>query len=216
MISKHAFLIIAHNEPYAFEKLIGLLDADNNDIFVHIDKRSDITQFNKVKTIHSKLIFTERIATYWGGYEQIATELILLKTAHNYGPYEWYHLLSSVDMPIKSNQEIHSFFDSHQNSEFIGFAQDSVVNRSDIENKMAYRHILIKYWKSNNMIKKAGARIIHNAYIILQKFVHYRWRSDWEIKKGANWFSITNEFCEYVLLNKQRIEKTFKHGFCID
>ena len=33
---KHAFLIIAHNNPRIFETLIGLLDFKDNDIFVHL------------------------------------------------------------------------------------------------------------------------------------------------------------------------------------
>lgn len=35
----HAYLIIAHNEFEVLTKLIGLLDDNRNDIYVHIDKK---------------------------------------------------------------------------------------------------------------------------------------------------------------------------------
>ena len=37
---KHAYLIMAHNEPYILEKLLKLIDYSDNDIFLHIDKKS--------------------------------------------------------------------------------------------------------------------------------------------------------------------------------
>ena len=52
---KHAFLIIAHNNPRIFETLIGLLDFKDNDIFVHIDKKADINDFTKAKCSFSNI-----------------------------------------------------------------------------------------------------------------------------------------------------------------
>lgn len=63
---KHAYLIIAHNDPYCFHKLISLLDDKRNDIYVHIDKKSDINLFNNVKVKYSNIYFTNRIDVQWG------------------------------------------------------------------------------------------------------------------------------------------------------
>lgn len=124
--SKHAYLIIAHNDPYCFHKLIGLLDDESNDIFVHIDKKSDISQFEDVLVEKSNLYFTDRIDVRWGSYSQIKSELILLHSAKRMGNYKRYHLLSGVDLPIKSQREIHDFFDSYPNTEFVGYAPPEV------------------------------------------------------------------------------------------
>ena len=38
-MSKHAFLIMAHNEHDILNKLLLLLDDERNDIFIHYDKK---------------------------------------------------------------------------------------------------------------------------------------------------------------------------------
>lgn len=38
-MSKHAFLIMAHNEYDILNKLLLLLDDERNDIFIHYDKK---------------------------------------------------------------------------------------------------------------------------------------------------------------------------------
>lgn len=108
---KHAFLIIAHNNPRIFETLIGLLDFKDNDIFVHIDKKADINDFTKAKCSFSNIVFVEnRLDVRWGDFSQILCEMELFRSAHSYCHYEYYHLLSGVDLPIKSNEYIHNFF----------------------------------------------------------------------------------------------------------
>ena len=62
---KFAYLIIAHNEPLLFEILLRLLDDERNDIYVHIDKKTDISQFDKFKLKYSNLIFINRIPVHW-------------------------------------------------------------------------------------------------------------------------------------------------------
>ena len=39
-MDKHAYLIMAHNNPGVLEKLICALDDERNDIFLHIDRKS--------------------------------------------------------------------------------------------------------------------------------------------------------------------------------
>ena len=45
---KHAFLIIAHDNPELLKVLVDLLDHPDCDIFIHIDLKSDIEQFREV------------------------------------------------------------------------------------------------------------------------------------------------------------------------
>ena len=37
---KQAYLIIAHKDDLTFRTLISMLDNENNDIFIHMDKKS--------------------------------------------------------------------------------------------------------------------------------------------------------------------------------
>lgn len=65
---KFAYLIMAHNEPVIFDRLVNLLDDERNDIFVHVDSRSEIDLFTDVKPSKSKIYFMpQRRPVYWGG-----------------------------------------------------------------------------------------------------------------------------------------------------
>ena len=39
---KHAYLIIAYNQPLMLQRLVCALDDKRNDIFIHIDKKANI------------------------------------------------------------------------------------------------------------------------------------------------------------------------------
>ena len=116
-MQKHAYMIIAHNEFDLLEILVRLLDDPRNDIYVHIDaKVKDFDfKFFQALTQYSGLRFTpRRISATWGDFSLVNTELLLLQTAvageDPAQPYAYYHLISGVDLPIKSNDDIHAFF----------------------------------------------------------------------------------------------------------
>lgn len=211
---KHAYLIMAHNDPYVFHKLISLLDDERNDIFVHIDKKSDLSRFNNVKTEKSNLYFTDRIDNRWGAFTQIETELLLFRTARMHSHYSRYHLLSGVDLPLKTQDEIHNFFNAHANKEFIGFTPQSA--NADIRYKTGYYHILLKYYKNKRYWIQLVARSIHILFVDIQKVLRIHRRFNFEIRKGANWISITELFVDFVLSREKEIRKVFHFGWCTD
>ena len=125
-MSRHAYLIMAHNHFDFLKELLACLDDSRNDIYLHIDKKAgpfDKSGFSDIVK-KSRLYFTERLDVHWGGYSQIACELLLLKSAvsrHPQGVYTYYHLLSGADLPLKSQNEIHTFFERHAGKEFLAF-----------------------------------------------------------------------------------------------
>lgn len=50
----HAFLIIAHNEFDILEKVIKLLDDNENHLYIHIDKKVKDFNFDKFSSITKK------------------------------------------------------------------------------------------------------------------------------------------------------------------
>lgn len=211
---KHAYLIMAHNDPYVFHKLVSLLDDERNDIFVHIDKKADFSQFNDVKTEKSNLYFTDRIDNRWGAFTQIKTELLLFRTARKHGHYGRYHLLSGVDLPLKTQDEIHDFFDAHADKEFIGFAPQSADD--DIRYKTSYYHIFLKYYKNKRYGIQFAARMVHILFVDFQKVFQIHRHFNFEIRKGAQWISITELFVDFVLNHEKEIRKVFYFGWCTD
>ena len=98
-MKKHAYLIMAHNEPEILRKLISLLDDVRNDIYLHIDKKTDMAIFGNIETKYSKVTYVRRNNVYWGGLSQIRCELTLFEEAARNGHYGHYHLLSGILLP---------------------------------------------------------------------------------------------------------------------
>ena len=158
---KHAYLIMAHNDFYILEKLLLLLDDNRNDIYVHIDKKVKNFNFSYYKKIikFSNLYFTERTDVRWGTYSQINCEMILFKTAQRNGKYQYYHLLSGADLPLKSQDEIHDFFDKNNGKEFICYDNHKMVSQSVID-RVKYYHIFLSQRRmKNSCIKKIYNKI---------------------------------------------------------
>ena len=108
---KNAYLIIAHNHYDLLMRLVEQLDYEGNDIFVHINKLVKSPDFAKIENVtkHSKVIFVDRKEIVWGMYGCVEAIYELLRTAKKNDRYDYYHLLSGVDIPLKSNNYINSF-----------------------------------------------------------------------------------------------------------
>lgn len=212
----HAYMIIAHNQFELLEKLILKLDDERNDIFVHISAMVKDFDFDHFKSItkHSRVIFTdERIKIAWGDFTQVQCEMLMLKTATENEnpdkPYTYYHLISGVDLPIKTNDEIHAFFNEHQGKEFIHYSSNEVAQGSI--NRIRYYHL---FRKKRNTFYKILAQITLKAQKLVG--VNRLKGKDIKVQKGCNWFSITGELAKYVVSHQAEYEKIFSHSYCCD
>lgn len=214
MNNKHAYLIIAHNEFYILEKLIKSIDDYRNDIYIHIDKKVEDFDFDYYKSIvkESKLKFVHRVDVRWGDFSQIESELILLKEAVKLN-YEYYHLISGVDLPLKSQDYIHDFFNKHSGKEFVHFCKDEQTKQ--VLNRVKHYHFM-KYYRNGNKYISFANKVFHNIFDKLQGPISRGLVNEAEIKYGSNWFSITNDFALYVLSKEEWIRKNFKHTYCTD
>lgn len=206
---KHAYLIIAHNEPIILQLLISSLDDVRNDIYVHIDRKASFDTAT-LHTVKSKLcILPVHIDARWGDYSLVEVELLLFKWAYNEGSYGYYHLLSGVDLPIKSQDYIHRFCDEHQGMEFIGIAQHA--SQRELDWRTQHWFIYPRDFQSKNIFKK----IIRAAFARIQSLMRYR-RTSLQVKKGSQWCSVTHNFVEYVLQKENQIFRAFNHTYCPD
>ena len=204
---KHAYLIMAHNNFYILEKLIKMLDDERNDIFIHIDKKVKNFDFESFETLtkNAKVIFTKkRIDVKWGGNSQVKTEINLLETACKFNPdgYKYYHLISGVDLPIKTQDYIHDFF-KDKNESFIYYKDDITV--FDEQRISRYR------------IKITNERLKNYFYILQAKLKIDRMKnSKYEIKKGYNWASLTHDAVKVILKSKKDIYRFTAYSVCAD
>lgn len=213
-MEKHAYMIIAHNNFKILEKLIKLLDDERNDIYIHIDKK--VKEFNFEYLINickkSNINFIERNKVYWGAYSQIQCELNLLKEATK-NSYKYYHLLSGVDLPIKSQNYIHDYFEKNKGIEFIGF-QKTVWDY----NRVSKINLLTNYIKSNNIFVRKIYGLLKKITYKLMNIINFDYtkKFNYEFKKGDQWFSVTHEAAIYICSKEKLIKDMFKYSLCGD
>lgn len=186
MTMKHAFLIMAHGSLPLLRVLLSMLDDERNDIFLHIDRKSDMLDGAEPLVLSKARLFLleQRVDVRWGNLSQIKAEYVLFEEALKHGPYAYYHLLSGQDLPIKSQDYIHQFFEEHQGKEFVG------INHGE-EFEWDCRRKMMRYWLFTSLTRsKYGAlnaitrRLNKYLSMLLMPFLH---RQKMDFAKGANW-----------------------------
>lgn len=207
-MGKHAYMIMAHNQPELLKRLIGALDHERNDIFLHIDLKSDIDLEGLGKIcVYSNVYFVERMKVFWGGYSQIRAEMTLLKNAVKTGVYDYYHLLTGVDFPLYPQNEILHFFDEHKGEEFIGISECRCLDRIQF------------YYPFQSISRRQSLlRGIRKCGIWAQKALHVnrikRLTLNWGY--GSAYFDITDGFARYLCGQEDMVHRIFKNTFCAD
>ncbi len=207
--NKHAFLIMAHKDDGTFRTLLTLLDDPRNDIFVHMDSKNvgwDPGMLSCVK--RAGCFAVSRMNVTWGGYSQVACEIGLLSAAVEHGRYAYYHLLSGQDLPIKSQDEIHAFFDACGGKEFVRFENHG----RDYSRRLGGCIVWNAFGKSKTQY---GLRRV-NAIVSRTVQIVRRPAKGLEVMKGDNWFSITDRLARHIVANKETIRSIFWDSMCGD
>lgn len=206
---KHAYLILAHGSFDLLRLLISRLDDKRNDIFVHLDKKVKVLP--EVHAEHAGLYFTEeRVDVRWGDWTVVEAEYVLFATAVARGPYQYYHLLSGVDLPVKSQDYIHDFCDTHQGTEFIGYTLTEIT--PEVVRKVHRWHLFPEDFKNRSIVKRA----LRAAYICVQEILGIYRNRDVDFKKGSQWVSVTDAMARHFLAHRAWAQKVFSHSFCAD
>lgn len=208
---------MCHNNLEILEKLVHLLDDPRNDIYIHVDRKAgSLAQWRgRIHTDSASLTFTKRISVNWGGFSQIHAELILLEAAAA-KKHAYYHLLSGADLPIKTQDDIHFFFECHHGAEFIG------IDEADRTNDLFSQRLQYYRYFQDHIGRRTGLHIacleyLENFSLAIQKIAKVnRMRQDFSPYKGPNWFSITHQMALYVLSQKDFIHSHFKYTLGCD
>lgn len=192
--------------------LISSIDDERNDIYLHIDAK--VKTLPEVRTEKAELFVLEnRVDANWGDVSLVEAEYALFEAAYNSKTeYSYYHLLSGVDLPLKSQDYIHDFFDKYAGKDFIGYTELSPSPKT--VRKVCRWHLFPRQFKSKSILIR-GVRAL---FLVFQEvFGIYRNEDIKEgIKKGSQWVSITNGLVELLLSKKEWALKTFSHTFCAD
>ena len=192
-----AYLILAHNDPIHFNKLIESLGR-NCDIYVHIDKKSDISVFKEARKMGNVSFLEKRFSVSWAGISMIDAQMELIKIAlQNSREYTHLVFLSGSCYPIKSVDYISEMFMRHPKREFIKFLDMR-------ESPEIYLTYVTKKWFIEPLFFKSTSRVMQKADRALRKLLSLIWiPNNWPPNIipyfGSQWCALTSDCCKYIL-----------------
>ena len=221
-MNKHAYIIMAHTNYSQLLKLLACLDDSRNDLYLHLDRKFDLSdrQIDELKksTKQANIILVPRQMVAWGGYSLIKcyTDIIHEVIRTNIR-YSYVHLISGLDLPLKNQDYIHSFFSEHDGEEFIDFSEKDWSDANAFRLKYYYPLQDLMGRIRNNSIKNVlfgFQRIL----VKIQKVANINRLKSLDIKLmgGSNWFSITYDCAYYIDKHASEYKPLFCSAFCAD
>lgn len=133
----------------------------------------------------------------------------MLEAACSHQHYDYYHLISGVDFPIKSNAYIKEFLQKNNGKEFIGFKK---TTQEELYNKYGIYHFFNK-----DVLNKYPILNHFNKILIgIQKIFRVHRANTPSEYKGCNWWSITDKLANNIILNKKEFLKRYRYTSCSD
>lgn len=208
---KHAYLIMSHNNFNVLKILIKLLDYENNDIYIHID--ASVKSFNSYEynnlVKYSNIYFVNRVSVCWSTYSHVNAMKNLLLESTKY-KYDYYHMLSGADLPLKSIEEINEFFKINKGKEFVSF------NNSYNADMIRFKYFLVRFYRHSIKFISINAKRFEKILRLFQKIINYDQRKNinFDIHKGYDWFSITHETAKLLIEKESEFKVDFERAFC--
>ena len=209
---KHAVLVMAHGDMSILKKQMQLLDDERFDYFIHIDARNQNDGMELMNICRkSHVTCTKRIPVFWGHHSQTRAAMILLKESVK-KDYDYYHLVSGVDMPLKTPKEIDTFCTENSGKEFV------VIWKSD-NWRMSHRYpFIVKYKRGNSeFVNKLKKGLISRVFRFPRKKGTNLVRDyGWTVYCGDAWWSITDALAKYLVSFEDEMLKYWTDCYIAD
>ena len=157
---KLSYLIIAHQQPELFKRLLHKLLLGESEIFVFIDARADIDLF----MINSERVhfLKNRFVINRGGFSQTQAMIRLLEFSEK-SKSDFFVFLSGQDYPIKPIFKLEDFLTSNPNKNFISYYE--------LHHSAEYLHHLNRFYLTDFLSKTplAFRWILQNCLRVLDR-----------------------------------------------
>lgn len=214
-MGRHAYMILAHHEPRLLAALVSQIDDPRNDIYLHVDAKADMRQFDGIRPRRSGFFLVPRVRVFWGDVSQIEAEYAALRCAVSRGGYSHYHLVSGVDLALHGQDYIHRICDVDlPDREFVSFIFDG--QREKIRLFSERRYFCARGGRSRVSVVRKFSRLVQLTGFALQRFLRYRRRFPLDLQDGDQWFTVTDAFARYLLENERLALKMFRQVNCCD
>ena len=200
-MSRFAYLFLAHKDVKVLQAAIDVIDDPRNDVFIHWDLKAK-EDISTLRAAHSKIYFTKRTRCYWG--DEIEALYLLLEKARETDNYGYYHFMTAEEMPIKTQDQIHAFYEGDPLQQI--YLHVNVGYFKDIQDRCKYYYPFIDRdsFKSSKPLK-ALSLILGKSQKLL--FIDRRRKHPdlFPLFNGWGWGSIPGDFADYVLQRKNDV-----------
>lgn len=140
----------------------------------------------------------------------VNAEMLLFRESNRHGPYLYYHLLSGVDLPIKTQDYIHAFMDMHKGKLFIGYSPNNEHLQRHIKRCVGRYWVMDRWARTDNLFMYRARKLVNK----LVGFIPRKLQEDF--RKGTNWVSVTEDCVRFLLENEGLIRRRFNHSHLVD
>lgn len=125
---KIAYAVLAHTDPSHVVRLARkLVSATNNEVFIHVDLKSDLQPFVALAGDTRRIHFLQnRVPVWWAGFNSVVATVDAFSCALDSGSFDRFVILQGLDYPIVNNDVIDEFFGQHPDTEFIRGVNESI------------------------------------------------------------------------------------------
>ena len=209
---KHAYLIMAHDQFLSLRELVATLDDIRNDIYIHFDKK--VKTLPELSTQFSKLVVLDkRVNVIWGDVSQIKAEYALYKASFQEGKYAYYHLISGTHFPLKSNDDLHKWFDGCDGACVM---RQFPVAESEIQKRFGQYHFFLKHLVSKKKFVNKAYHLGWRIMLGIQKRLGIKRDASFIRGKASQWCSLSEEAVKMLIQNENVSLKRFRRSFCCD
>ena len=213
MQPKHAYLVLAHRNWSQLATLLQLLDHPQNDIYLHIDTSAQGWDAAALQASvrQGTLTILSKYRPAWGS-EALVDATLLQLAAASATPHAYYHLLSGMDLPLRSQGEIHAFFAKAEHAEFVDLKAET-VSASLLRDRLQTYHFLQSARQRYPLVRK-----LDDLSLRLQSLLQVNRLKCCTVRfqKGSQWFSMTQAFAEYCLAHAAEYRRYFRFSKCSD
>lgn len=219
---KQAILVQCHKNPKQVNLLLDALDDPNLDIYVHIDKKSNIgSEIKTGKQIHI-LPDEYRVDVGWAVFSQVEATLNLMRYAAAWGEYGHYLLCSGQDYPLVKASELSDFLNKNADFNFVQIWASKkgggYTNNYDKRTEIYYPYSVLGNTLPKRIAKRALVELT-GGYNRTWPIFRRKQLENVDFYFGSQWVCISGEmekWLEEYIKNHQEFIEFYRHTNCPD
>lgn len=159
-----------------------------------------------VNARYSNIYLVKSIDVRWSDISLADAEVCLFKRVLDAGDYGRIHLLSGADLPLRSQDEIHSFFRNCK-EEFIDVRQPDRFKK-----RLRYYHFFVRSRRNRPVVDFMRRLLLIPQLPFVDRLRH----SPLDYAYGSEWCSLTYEAVKEIVVGYSLHRDMFRHTTCCD